>query len=149
MTADSFAFAAARITGHDATGNPVPAPGLDLPVHGIVVAEPDPESRGSERFTLVLALTEHPALPPTAAEWGHDVLLWNPAPAMPFTAYRELWLHRATLTRQDTGPHWVSLSGPAWGRSLHLERQPPVPFDTRPCPNWEDLPALTNSTTGN
>lgn len=147
MTAGSFAFAAARITGHDAAGKPLPNPGLDLSVHGIVTVEPDPESRGGERFALFLALAEHPELPPTTEEWGHDVLLWDPAPATPFTGHRELWLHRVTLGPQGTGPHWVSLSGPAWGCSLHLERQPPVPFDTRTCPDW-DLPTLTNSTTG-
>ncbi|MER7497047.1 hypothetical protein ABT033_31180 [Streptomyces pharetrae] len=134
MATRFFTFAAARITGHDAAGEPVPDSVLDLPVHGIAQAEPDPGAHGGERFTLLLALAEPPALPRTNEEWRHDVLLWDPSPVPPFIGHREVWLHRVALSPQDSGPDWVSLAGPAWGRSFHLERQPPVPFATGDCP---------------
>ncbi|WP_461712250.1 hypothetical protein [Streptomyces sp. DSM 41013] len=140
MTTCFFTFAAARITGHGAAGDPLPDTALDLSAHGLALVEPDSAAHGGERYTLLLALAELVELPGTDEKWGHDVLLWDPSPIPPFNGHREAWLHRVVLSPRDTGPGWVSLSGPAWGRSLHLERQPPVPFDTRPRPDWHLVP---------
>ncbi|WNZ14939.1 hypothetical protein [Streptomyces sp. 11x1] len=139
MATRFFTFAAARITGHDAAGDPLPGSVLDLPVHGLAQVAPDSASHCGERFTLLLALAESPALPRTDEGWGHDVLLWDPSPVPPFSGHREVWLHRVALSLQDIGSGCVSLFGPAWGRSFHLERKPPVPFAGGDCPDWDLL----------
>lgn len=146
MATRFFAFAAARITGNDTAGESLPGAVLDLSVHGLAEVEPDADARGGERFALRLDLAEYPALPRTDEAWGHDVLLWDPSPVPRFQSHhREAWLHRVVLRPHASGPGWVSLAGPAWGRSFHLERQPPVPFAAGDRPGWA-LP--TTSTTG-
>jgi hypothetical protein len=148
MNSEYFPFGAARITAQDTDGEALPGAVLDLPTHGLAEFLPDPESHGGERFIIRFALTELPQLPAASTAASHDLLLWDAAPALPLRGHREVWLHRVTLHPSATGPGWVSLSGPAWGRSLHLERQPPVPFDTTARPDW-GLQTPTSTTTGN
>ncbi|MFF8696201.1 hypothetical protein ACF08W_28720 [Streptomyces sp. NPDC015144] len=137
MPTEYFPFAAARVTGRDAAGKPLPDAVLDLPAHGLAEFVPDRGSPSGERLVIQLALPEHPQLPGAGEAASHDLLLWDATPALPLRGHPEAWLHGAVLRPSGRGPGWVSLSGHALGRSFHLERQPPVPFDTADRPSWD------------
>ncbi|MET8696908.1 hypothetical protein ABZV65_30710 [Streptomyces bauhiniae] len=132
-----FQFAAARITPYTEAGTPSDEH-LDLSVHGLALVVPDADAHGGERYILRLADKELPALPPTS-ERGYDLLLWDPTMPPRLPRHREAWLHRVNLTPAQSGPGYVSLAGPAWGRTFHLEKEPPVPFAAELPPSWNVL----------
>ncbi|RZU28273.1 hypothetical protein EV284_6439 [Streptomyces sp. BK022] len=132
-----FQFAAARITPYTAAGQPSDEY-LDLSVHGLALVVADADAHGGERYILRLADEKLPVLPPTS-ERGYDLLLWDPCMPARLPRYKEAWLHRVTLSPAPPGPGYVSLAGPAWGRTFHLETEPPVPFATTAPPGLEVL----------
>ncbi|MEW1679332.1 hypothetical protein AB0O47_39695 [Streptomyces noursei] len=134
---DHFVFESLRIVANGADGRQDPATALGISAHGAMTfLDYDPDV--PDHWELRIDLDEVPELAPAADGQGYDLYLWTrPRLADYFT---EVWVHRFSIREMGVatthGETLVRIIGLGSGRSLHLERELPVPFPAKGAPGW-------------